>query len=334
MTAAELAQVAVELGLDVVGAAPAEPYEETERHIAERRARGLFADMRFTMARPEVSCHPELLVEGARTVVSAALCYWLPEPERPDDHGRLPRYTWFDAYAVLRKRLDALGRRLGGSYRVLVDENDHVDRAGAERSGVGFIGKNTMLITRTHGSWVVLGTLVTDVEVEATPTVPPGCGSCTLCIDACPTDALHEPGVLDATRCLAYWTQTPGEMPDDVMDGLDDRVYGCDICQDVCPWNRGVEKRRAGEQPADDAQPVVSLTDWLTRDGPELIGELERLYVPKNDPRWLRRNALVALGNVGRPGDERHVEPALADPDDSLRAAAVRAASRIAERSG
>jgi epoxyqueuosine reductase len=191
-----------------------------------------------------------------------------------------------------------------------------------------------MLITRAHGSWVVLGTLVTDVEVEATPSVPPGCGSCTLCIDACPTDALHEPGVLDATRCLAYWTQTPGEMPDDVMDGLDDRVYGCDICQDVCPWNRGVEKRRAGEQPGDDAQPVVSLTDWLTRDGPELIGELERLYVPKNDPRWLRRNALVALGNVGRPGDERHVEPALADPDDSLRAAAVRAASRIAERSG
>ena len=89
-----------------------------------------------------------------------------------------------------------------------------------------------------------------------------------------------------------------------------------------------------GSSRRDDAQPVVSLTDWLTRDGPELIDELERLYVPKNDPRWLRRNALVALGNVGRPGDERHVEPALADPDDSLRAAAARAASRIAERSG
>ena len=117
------------------------------------------------------------------------------------------------------------------------------------------------------------------------------------------------------------------------MDSLDDRVYGCDICQDVCPWNRGVEKRRAGEELGEDAQPVVSLADWLTRDGNELIDELERLYVPKNDPRWLRRNALVALGNVGRPGDEHHVASAVHDPDDSLRAVAARAASRIAERS-
>jgi epoxyqueuosine reductase len=122
-------------------------------------------------------------------------------------------------------------------------------------------------------------------------------------------------------------------MPDDVMDSLDDRVYGCDICQDVCPWNRGVEKRRAGEELGDDAQPVISLTDWLTRDGAELIDELERLYVPKNDPRWLRRNALVALGNVGQTGDEQHVASAVHDPDESLRAAAARAASRIAERS-
>ncbi len=97
-----------------------------------------------------------------------------------------PRYAWRDHYALLRERLDALGRELGGAYRVLVDANQHVDRAGAERSGVGFIGKNTMLITRTHGSWVVLGTLVTDVELEPTPALDAGCGSCTLCIDACP----------------------------------------------------------------------------------------------------------------------------------------------------
>jgi epoxyqueuosine reductase len=334
ITADELRRAAEELDLDVIGAAPAAPYEETERHILERRERGLFGLMRFTMARPEVSCHPETLLDGARTVISAALCYWVEGPEPGPAEGRLARYAWRDHYALLRERLDALGRKLGGSYRVLVDANHHVDRAGAERSGVGFIGKNTMLITRTHGSWVVLGTLVTDVEVEATPTVPPGCGSCTLCSDACPTDALHEPGVLDATKCLAYWTQTPGEMPDDVMDGLDDRVYGCDICQDVCPWNRGVEKRRAGAPLSDDAQPVVSLEDWLTRDGRELVDDLERLYVPRNDPRWLRRNALVALGNVGRPGDERHVEPVLDDPDDAVRTAAMRAATRIAERSG
>ena len=159
MNAAELQALGAELGLDAIGAARAEPYAETERHIRERRERGLFADMRFTMARPEESCHPETLLPGARTVVSAALCYWLPEPERPAGHGRLPRYTWFDAYAVLREKLDELGERIGGTYRVLVDANQHVDREAAARSGVGFYGKNTLLITRRHGSWVVLGTL-------------------------------------------------------------------------------------------------------------------------------------------------------------------------------
>ena len=152
MTAAELEQLADELGLDVVGAARAEPYAETERYIRERRARGLFADMRFTTANPEISCHPESLLPDARTVVSAALCYWAPEPPRPPGHGRLPRYAWRDAYGELREKLDALGRGLGGEYRVLVDENQHVDREAAFRAGVGFYGKNTMLITRRFGS--------------------------------------------------------------------------------------------------------------------------------------------------------------------------------------
>src|SRR5436190_21638456 len=128
MTARELERLAEELGLDAVGAAPAEPYEETERTILERRERGLFADMKFTMAHPEVSCHPETLVPGARTVVSAAHCYYAPEPPLEPGAGRLPRYTWYDGYAVLRDRLDDLGCRLGGDYRVLVDANQHVDR--------------------------------------------------------------------------------------------------------------------------------------------------------------------------------------------------------------
>ena len=246
MKAAELARRAAGLGLDVVGAAPAEAYDETEAHIVERRERGLFAGMRFTMAQPEVSCHPELLLEGeARTVVSAALCYWVDAPEPEAGEGRLPRYAWRDHYALLRERLDALGGSLGGRYRVLVDENQHVDREGARRAGVGFYGKNTMLITREHGSWVVLGTLVTDVEIEPTPPLDLDCGRCTLCIDACPTGALDEIGVLDATRCLSYWTQAPAPVPEEYRSELGASVYGCDICQDVCPWNRGIEKRRA-----------------------------------------------------------------------------------------
>jgi epoxyqueuosine reductase len=332
MTVDELRSLADELGLDVVGAAPAAPYEETERHIRERSARGLFGSMRFTMARPEVSCHPETLLERARTVVSAALCYYAPAPEPGTGEGRLPRYAWRDNYALLRERLDELGRRLGGDYRVLVDANQHVDRAGAERSGVGFIGKNTMLITRTHGSWVVLGTLVTEVELEATAPVAAGCGTCTLCIDACPTGALDEPGVLDATRCLSYWTQTADDIPDDVMDALGDRVYGCDICQDVCPWNVGIEKRRADAALDEADQPTASLADWLTRDDRELVAELDRLFVPGNDARWLRRNALVAVGNVGSADDAPLVDPFLDDDRPVLRRVARRASERIGER--
>ncbi|HZC29854.1 MAG TPA: tRNA epoxyqueuosine(34) reductase QueG, partial [Gaiellaceae bacterium] len=270
MQAAELERIAQEIGLDVVGAAPAEPYERTERDIRERQARGLFADMRFTMAQPEVSCHPETLLPGARSVVSAALCYYHPEPERPPGHGRLPRYTWYDAYAELREKLEELGRRLGGRSRVLVDANQQVDREGSARSGVGFYGKNTLLITRRFGSWVVLGTLVSDRELEPTPRLALDCGSCTLCIDACPTGALDEPGTLDATKCLSYWMQSPHALPADYREALGAQVYGCDICQDVCPWNRGVEKRRADAPLPAGAEPHVDLVEWLEADPEEL----------------------------------------------------------------
>jgi epoxyqueuosine reductase len=332
MTAEELERLAEELGIDVIGAAPAEPYAGTERHIRERRERGLFADMRFTMARPEVSCHPESLLPGARTVVSAALCYYADADGPGPGEGRLPRYTWFDAYAQLRQKLDALGRRLGGEYRVLVDENDHVDREAAARAGVGFYGKNTMLITRRHGSWVVLGTLVTDAELEHTPPLGLDCGSCTLCIEACPTGALDEPGVLDSTRCLSYWTQSPESVPEPYRQELGAHVYGCDICQDVCPWNRGIERRRAGEAPPAGAEPNVSLIEWLEADDERLRRRYERLYFPRKDPRYLRRNALVALGNTGDPEHRRLAEPYASDGDPLLREHAEWALARLAER--
>jgi epoxyqueuosine reductase len=332
----QLAELALGVGLDAVGAAPAAAYEETERHIRERCEAGLFADMRFTMARPDISCHPESLLDGARTVISAALCYYAPNhgpgPDLQTGQGKLPRYAWRDHYAELREKLDLLGRQLGGSYRVLVDANQHVDRAGAVRSGVGFYGKNTMVITRTHGSWVVLGTVVTDVEIESTPPLELDCGACRLCIDACPTDAIVAAGVLDARLCLSYWTQAPARIPEEYREELGSQVYGCDICQEVCPWNRGVEKRRSGDGLAAEATPTVSLVDWLERDGSELMAEFDRLYVPKNDPRWLRRNALVALGNSGGQSEVEAVERYAESDDDVLRDASEWALTKMAER--
>jgi epoxyqueuosine reductase len=332
MTAQELERLAEELGIDAVGATPATSYDQTEEHIVERRRRGLFADLRFTMAQPEASCHPETLLPGACTVVSAALCYYQPAAEPAAGEGRMPRYAWRNGYAELREKLDALGRRLGADYRVLVDANQHVDREAAARSGVGFYGKNTMLITRRHGSWVVLGTLVTTAKLDPTPPLGLDCGSCRLCIDACPTNALEEPGVLDANRCLSYWTQSKHSIPGPYREALEDRVYGCDICQDVCPWNRGIEKRRAGDPPHHDAEPTISLVDWLEAEDADLRVRYERLFVPRNDPRYLRRNAIVAAGNNGtpelRPILERH-----ANADDPLlREHAEWALARLSER--
>ena len=177
--------------------------------------------MRFTMAQPEI-----VVPSGDAAAGSA--------------HGRLrgalllrarPRAGTGGGTAaalhVARRATPSCARSstssAGGSaatYRVLVDANQHVDREGAARSGVGFYGKNTMLITRRHGSWVVLGTLVTDVAVEPTPPLELDCGSCTLCIDACPTGALDEPGMLDATKCLSYWTQAPAPIPEEYREEL------------------------------------------------------------------------------------------------------------------
>ncbi|HWN23332.1 MAG TPA: 4Fe-4S double cluster binding domain-containing protein, partial [Gaiellaceae bacterium] len=193
----------------------------------------------------------------------------------------------------------------------------------------GFYGKNTLLITRRHGSWVVLGTLVTDVELESTPRFETDCGSCTLCIEACPTGALDEPGTLDSTRCLSYWTQAPAAIPVEYRAELGSSVYGCDICQDVCPWNRGVEKRRADVPLPLGAEPTLSLVEWLEADGDALVQRFERLYVPRNEARYLRRNALVAAGNVGGEREREAVERYADDPDELLREHARWALARL-----
>ena len=303
MTARGRRAVGDELGLDASASRARRPTSETERHIRERRERGLFAGMRFTMAQPEESCHPETLLPGARTrrLRGALLLGAGAEPLAPGQ-GRLPRYTWDDAYAELRERLDVLGRAARRRLPRARRREPARRPRGAARSGVGFYGKNTMLITRRHGSWVVLGTLVTDVELEPTPPLDADCGACRLCIDACPTGALDEPGTLDATKCLSYWTQAPAADPGGrTAPTLGAQVYGCDICQDVCPWNRGVEKRRAGEPPR-RGEPHVDLVDWLEADGEALVDALRRASTCRATIRaGCSRNALVALGNTGGP---------------------------------
>jgi len=304
----ELVQRAVEGGLAACGVCRAEPYATTERAIRERAALGYFADMRFTMRRPDISCHPERALRNARSVVVAAHSYARPQPAKPDDEprGRMPRYARRDEYAVLRSRLrellEWLRAEVPGTRGVVhVDSNGHVDREAAARAGIAVYGKNTLAITRRHGSWVVLGVLITDAELAPTHPAPEqpawdACGSCRACIDACPTDAIVDDGVLDARRCLSYLSQSRlGELP--FAEAFEDRVYGCDICQDVCPWNRGADRRAEAlaSDPVDAAYP--RLADWLEDDPGRLAERYRRLYVPDNDGRCLQRNARVALAN-------------------------------------
>jgi epoxyqueuosine reductase len=178
----------------------------------------------------------------------------------------------------------------------------------------------------------VLGTLVTEVEIEPTSPLALDCGSCRLCIDACPTGALDEPGTVDATKCLSYWTQSSSDAPEPYRRELGAQVYGCDICQDVCPWNRGIEKRRADEPLAEDAEPTVSLVDWLQASDEELRRRYDRLFVPRNDPRYLRRNALVALGNSGGAEHRELLEQAARADDEITAAHAAWALDRLDER--
>ena len=334
VTTAELERIAAELGIDVVGAAPAEAYEATERHIAERKERGPLRRHAVHDGAPRGLVPPgDAAPERADRRLRRALLLRATSRAPGPGEGRLPRYTWFDAYAELREKLDALGRRLGGEYRVLVDENDHVDREGAVRSGVGFYGKNTMLITRRHGSWVVLGTLVTDAEIERSAPLELDCGSCTLCIEACPTGALDEPGTLDSTRCLSYWTQAPGSIPEEYRErarspGLRLRHLPGRLPVEPrdreAPRGRGSARRRASRTSRSSSGSRPATRSCATR--------YERLYFPRKDPRYLRRNALVAAGNARRPGRcAKPSRPTRGNGDPLLREHAEWALARLDE---
>ncbi len=230
----------------------------------------------------------------------------------------MARYAWIDHYEPLRAALGVVAARLKGDgwkAVVVADDNALVDREAAYRAGLGWYGKNANLLLPGRGSWFVLGSVVTDAPLEpADEPVPDGCGACHRCVDACPTGAIVSPGVVDARRCLAWLLQRPGPLPVEFRAALGDRIYGCDDCQTVCPPNIRFGRPEPTEVEAD---PTVDLVGMLEADDVTLLARYGRWYIAGRDPRWLRRNALIALGNVG---DER-ADAVLAryrDGDDDL----------------
>lgn len=247
-----LRTLARSLGFDLLGVSPPTPPDWARRAYREWLAHGFHGEMAY-MARPDRVARredPAQILPGVRAVVCVAVNYYPgpPPPEARDpSRGRISNYAWGrDYHDWMVPRLEELAAHLrattGGvaRYRVYADTGPILERAFAAQAGLGFIGKNTCLIHPRIGSWLFLGEILVDVDLPFTgPPIPPRCGTCTRCLDACPTGALVAPYVLDARRCISYLTiECRGEIPPDLRARMGNWIYGCDICQEVCPWNR------------------------------------------------------------------------------------------------
>ena len=344
------------VGLDALGITGVEPFDEARRAIVDRKQRGLADTMGFTFAKPERSTDPSTTLPGAASLIVAARRYRREDPDRPGEaSARVARYSWVDHYRPLRAGLQTLAAELqqsGFRTRVMADDNALVDRAAAYRAGLGWLGKNANLLLPGQGSWFVLGALVTDacLPVTSQRAVPDGCGSCTRCIDACPTAAIISPGVVDARRCLAWLVQKPGVFPDEYREALGDRIYGCDDCQEVCPPNRTADRHFPPVSAETDAEPWIGFIHLLTATDDELLARHGRFYLPGRDPNILRRNALIAWANtvaesvagpvaesVDRRGDESMIAVVrgyLDHHDPAVRDAAAWACQRVGRTTG
>ncbi|MBM3684493.1 MAG: tRNA epoxyqueuosine(34) reductase QueG [Actinobacteria bacterium] len=305
----------IEAGLDAVGVTDVAPFTGARAAIRHRVEQGHAADMGFVFRDPDRATDPRRLLRDAASLVVGARSYAAVDPphdpevegdRRGAPAGRVARYARADEYGALRVGLDAVRDRLraaGHRAAVIVDQNSLVDRAAAQRAGLGWFGVSSNLLLPGRGSWFVLGSVVTDAVLPTDPPVAEGCGPCRRCMDGCPTGAIVAPGVVDGRRCLAWVVQAPGSIPEHLRVAVGDRIYGCDDCQEVCPPNRREVSVGLGRA-ATVAPPVtVPLLELLEADDATILARHGRWYLHDRDPRWLRRTALVALGNVAEPGD-------------------------------
>jgi epoxyqueuosine reductase len=324
---------ATRLGFDRVGIAPAvEPDDHV--HLLAWLNRGDHAGMTYMKDRAEARAHPRSILENVRSVVMASLVYGRGRPASSDPRrGRIARYAQgADYHGVLRSKLESLlawvrERIPEAGGRAVVDTAPLLERDFARRAGLGWIGKNTMLIDRRLGSYTFLGALLVDVDLPAdSPHASAHCGTCTRCLDACPTDAFHGPYQLDARRCISYWTiEHKGDLPDAVADRLEDWVFGCDVCQDVCPWNRKAPPARDPSMTPNPERVAPDLIAWIESDPKTFARGLVGTALERTKRRGLIRNALAILTARRVVEALPAVERLLDDPEPVVRAAAARA---------
>ena len=290
---------AQQAGLAGLGVCRIEPFAETRFEMERRLASGEAGRARFTYRDSRTATDVRLTYQWAERLVVGSVGYLPaagdPGPPVPNT-GRIARFATADHYAPLRSALAHLAgllRAAGHRAEVLVDDNRLVDRAAAVRAGVAWWGKSTMALAPRFGPWLLLGSIVTDAPLPIADPMVRDCGTCTACIPACPTGALDTEGVLDATKCISYWAQTPGPIPPDVRSAWGDRLYGCDDCLDACPPG---QRLAAGSTVTAGR---VDLLDILETPDEALLAEYGHFYIPRRDPDYLRRNAVIALGHSG-----------------------------------
>ena len=303
-------EYALEVGFDLVGVSSADPFDAHKRVTLQRIRDGLMDGLPwFNQSRVERGADPQNLLPGARSFISVALSYHLPSNGKPRNlEGRVARYAWGDDYhKLMKKRLKlyvrGLSERIGRHIKArwYVDDGPMLDRAAAQRAGVGWFGKNTNVLTSTHGSWVFLGQVITDLELKPDPPLKKNCGSCTLCLQACPTGALPAPYVIDNERCISHQTiENRGDIPLEIRPLMSDWIFGCDICQDVCPVN--VNALYTREQAFKKKRfTTLQLIEMLEMTDEEFRRRFSNSPLKRAKLVGLKRNACVALGNAADP---------------------------------
>lgn len=327
------------LGFGPIGITPAVEATGFSRFQAWLDA-GYGGTMRYLAERRQAYSHPRHVLDGVRSLVVLGMGYRTVEPAPTSaGYGRVSRYAWNDDYHdLIHERLHSLADfvravRPGSKVRGVVDSAPLLEREFAQLAGLGWIGKHTLLLNRAHGSWFFLSVLLTDLELEYDePHAADHCGTCTACLDACPTDAFVAPYVLDARKCISYTTiELREEIPLELRAGHGDWVYGCDVCQDVCPWNRKapvVDEPRL--QPKSDMNPL-ELTALFELDDDAFRRRFRAMPLWRAKRRGLLRNAAIVLGNQRAVGAVAALTKGAADSEPLIREACEWALRQISQ---
>jgi epoxyqueuosine reductase len=322
----QIKDCARDLGFDLVGVTPAVTPEGVT-HLREWLQRGYAGEMGYMQLHAAAREHPRNVLEGVRSLIVVAMNYRTAEPTAPGPlEGRVSRYAWGEDYhRIMRQRLKQLGDFLrnelpGCRTRAVVDTAPLLERDFARLAGIGWVGKNTVLINKRLGSWLFLGALLTDVELDYDqPHAADHCGTCTRCLDACPTHAFVGPHRLDSRLCISYLTiELRGPIPKELRSGVGDWLFGCDVCQEVCPWNRKAPSCDIQDYKARNGGGNMDLVRLLEMDDESLRGTMAGTPLTRAGLSGLRRNAAVLLGNSGNPAALPVLERLLLHDDDTV----------------